>query len=101
MISTLRRHERRVFPVLCLSLTVAGLSGPALKGAAGEIAGKPETSANQAAKLPIDQAVAVAASDLGLPSFRKSDVTVEKSALAGESVPYLRRKSRGQSVYRG
>jgi len=100
MIRTVRHHVSLVFPVLCLSLTVVGFSWPALKITAGEITGKPETSAKQAAKLPIDQAVTVAASDLGLQSFRKSDVTVEVSAFADESVPFLRRKIMGQSVYR-
>lgn len=46
------------------------------------------------------QAVAVAASDLGLLSFRKSDVTVTKTAFADESVPFLRREIMGHTVYR-
>ena len=82
MLRTLRHRVRLVFPVLCLSLTVGGLRWPALKITAGEITGKPETTAKRAAKLPIDQAVTIAASDLGLQSFRKSDVTVEESAFA-------------------
>ncbi len=100
MIRTVRHHVSLVFLVLCLSLTVAGLSRPASKGTAGEIAGKPQTPAKQAAKLAIDQAVMIAASDLGLQSFRKSDVTVEQSIFADESIPFLRRKIMGQPVYR-
>src|SRR5580698_3673916 len=100
MIRTVRHHVSLVFPVLCLSLAVRSLSSQALKSTAGEITGKPETTAKEAAKLPIDQAVTVAASDLGMRSFRKSDVTVEKSAFADESIPFLRRKIMGQSVYR-
>jgi hypothetical protein len=98
MIRTFRRHVSLVFPVLCLSLTVGGLSWPA--STACEITGKPGTPAKQAAKLPIDQAITVAASDLGLQSFRKSDVTVKESAFADESIPFLRRKIMGQCVYR-
>jgi hypothetical protein len=100
MIRSIRRHASFAFPILCSSLTVGGLSWPALKSTAGEITDKPGTSVKKVAKIPIDQAVTVAASDLGIHSFRKSDVTVEESTFADESIPFLRRKIMGQSVYR-
>jgi hypothetical protein len=75
--------------------------GFAWKGTAGEKADKPPRSIKQIEKrIPIDQAVTIAASDLGIRSFRKSDVTAERSAFADESVPFLRREIMGQTVYR-
>jgi len=99
---SLRRHHARLsIPTVCLSVTAGVLMWFALKGTAGEKADKPGTSVKQIEKrIPIDQAVTVAASDLGIRSFRKSDVTAERSAFADESVPFLRREIMGQSVYR-